>query len=112
MKISEIAAQLGYVITVMPNTDWDITHGYTSDLLSDVMGNAPDESILITIQGHKNTVAVASLIGMKAILLCNGRKADSSMCEAAKAESIAILETESSQFIASHAIASLLGIRT
>ena len=44
---------------VSEGDDLEIQNGYTSDLLSDVMGNAPEDSVLITIQAHKNTIAVA-----------------------------------------------------
>jgi len=88
----------------------DIVDGYTSDLLSDVMGNAPDRAVLITIQAHKNSVAVASLAGITAIVLCNGRKAPEEMIEAAINEEIAIFRTGDNQFTASWKIAELLQI--
>ena len=84
-------------------------HGYTSDLLSDVMGNAEEDSVLITIQGHKNTIAVASLIGMRAVVLCNSRSASDDMIEAAIKEGIAVFTTEANQFLASCRIGALLG---
>ncbi|MFO7849588.1 MAG: iron-sulfur binding hydrogenase [Spirochaetia bacterium] len=87
-----------------------ITAGYTSDLLSDVMGNAPDKSVLITIQAHKNTVAVASLAGITAIVLCNGRTIPDDMREAAENEGISLLGTEKDQFTASAVIARELEI--
>ena len=37
--------------------------GYSSDLLSDVMANAKADGVLVTVQAHKNAVAVASLVG-------------------------------------------------
>ena len=49
----------------------EILDAYTSDLLSDVMGNSPEDSVLITIQAHKNTVAVASLANINVLLICN-----------------------------------------
>jgi len=86
----------------------NILDGYTSDLLSDVMGNAPEGSVLITIQAHKNTVAVASLAGMSAILLCNSRPAPEEMIKAAKEEGIALFRCEENQFNASWKIHQLL----
>lgn len=42
--------------------------GYTSDLLSDVMAHIKEDDALITIQAHKNTIAVASLTGASAVI--------------------------------------------
>lgn len=108
MKISELETTLGYVCLQGDFEDGALESGYTSDLLSDVMGNAPDESVLITIQAHKNTVAVASLAGIRAIVLCNGRKAPDDMISAAAEEDIAIYTTKDNQFITSHKICSAL----
>mgnify|MGYP001054766007 CR=1 FL=1 len=108
-NIEEIRSTLGYDAFTIPEPSAVILDGYTSDLLSDVMGNASEESALITIQAHKNTVAVASLIGMKAIILCNGRTPSGDMIEAAERESIAILGTAENQFTVSYRLAQVLG---
>lgn len=109
MTLQEIGLKLGYKELVLPNATATISDGYTSDLLSDVMGNAPEDSVLITIQGHKNSVAVASLIGMPAIILCNNRSAPDDMQAAAAKEGIAIFTTTDNQFTVSYRIAKLLG---
>ncbi len=75
-----------------------ITGGYTSDLLSDVMANAKDGCILITIQAHNNTVAVASLAGAVGILICGGRSVPGDMIESARREGIALFRTAQNQF--------------
>jgi hypothetical protein len=110
MKCSELARQLGYTMISSNEDDPDITGGYTSDLLSDVMGNAPEGAVLITIQAHKNTVAVAGLAGIPAVLLCNGRSAPDDMKSAARSEKVALLSTGENQFTASYRIAALLGL--
>jgi hypothetical protein len=89
--------------------NWEINDAYCGDLLSDVMGNAPSESVLITIQAHKNTVAVASLAGIRALVICNNRSVPSDMLEAAKEEDISIFTTKDTQFEASCKIAKALG---
>lgn len=104
MKVSELAAKNHYQLVTRDFEDAEIENGYTSDLLSDVMGNAEDNSILITIQSHKNTVAVASLVKLSAILVCNDREIPQDMIEAAEKERVAILKTEENQFIASHRV--------
>ncbi|MBN2628615.1 MAG: iron-sulfur binding hydrogenase [Spirochaetales bacterium] len=108
MKISDLEKELGYAPLWEGYEDRDILDGYTSDLLSDVMGNAPDDSVLITIQAHKNTVAVATLAGINAIVLANNRPAPEEMIEAAQEEGIAVFRADENQFTASWKIHNIL----
>ena len=105
MNLNYLSRTLGYKVLQEPEHDAVVSQAYTSDLLSDVMGNAPEDSVLITVQGHKNTVAVASLAGMKAIILCNNRSAPDEMLDAAAQEGIAVYSTRDSQFTASYKVA-------
>ena len=108
MKISDLKDKLGYTPLWEEIPVGEIKAGYTSDLLSDVMGNAPDDSVLITIQAHKNTVAVASLAGINTIVLSNNRPAPDDMIKAAREEEIAIFRTNENQFTASWKIHELI----
>ncbi len=105
MSINEI---LSYEIVVGNSKNKRIEKAYTSDLLSDVMGNAEEGSILITVQAHKNTIAVASLVDIKAVILCNDRQAPADMIQAAEDENIAIFQTKDNQFDASWKIKGLM----
>jgi hypothetical protein len=98
MLVSELGRRLGLQAIQDSYEDRALSSGYTSDLLSDVMANARADCAFITIQAHKNSVAVASLVGVAAIILCNGREAPPDMVEAAKAEGIAVLGSRESQF--------------
>ena len=104
MKISEISNVIGYECVQSTFDDEDVAVGYTSDLMSDVMANAPESAVLITIQAHKNTVAVASLIDAVAIVVCNNRPIPEEMISSAKDEEIAVFKTSDNQFIASNKI--------
>ena len=79
MKISDIPGLISGTRLCGTTVNGEINGAYTSDLLSDVMANATEGNALITIQGHKNTVAVANLVGMPVIVLCNGRTAPEDM---------------------------------
>lgn len=109
MKISMLEKELGFKPVYSDFEDLDFKDGYTSDLLSDVMGNAPADSLFITIQAHKNTVAVASLAGISAILICGNRPIPEDMIAAAKEEEIPIFVTGDNQFAASCKVGKLLG---
>lgn len=108
MTLNDFTEKLKFKALSEYQGDKEVNDGYTSDLLSDVMGNAPDESVLITIQAHKNTVAVAILAGIEAIILCNGRTADEEMIKAAEDEDIAIFGSDKNQFQVSAMVNNLL----
>ncbi len=84
MKTDDIETKLGLEPAYSGYEINEIENGFTSDLLSDVMGNAPEESVLITIQAHKNTIACSSLAGITSIIICSGRAVPEDMIEAAK----------------------------
>ena len=101
MKIREIAAALNAEICQDEFEDIEVTAAYTSDLLSDVMAHAKSGGALITIQAHKNTVAVASLVNISLLVICNSRPLTEDTLEAAKDEGIAIIRTKEDQFTVS-----------
>ena len=88
--------------------DKQLAGAYTSDLLSDVMAHAHDSGALITIQAHKNTIAVATLVNVSLIIICNSRPIPDDMTEAAKDEGIALARTAENQFVVSGRLYSLL----
>lgn len=99
MTLKEVTEKLGWkVVTGNDLLDISITGGYCSDLLSDVMGNAQEGQVWLTIQVHKNIIAVAALKELSAILLVKGLNATEDAIEAAKEEGIAILQTEEAAF--------------
>jgi hypothetical protein len=101
MTIREAAEILGAEILQDEFVDTDLSGAYTSDLLSDVIANAKDGGALITIQAHKNTVAVATLVNIAVIIICNSRPIPDDMLAAARDEGIAIFVTKESQFTVS-----------
>lgn len=106
MTVTEIAEKLEGKI-IVPKDDAAISAAYTSDLLSDVMGHCGDESALITIQNHLNTIAVCTLVGIELIVVCHDRPIPDDMKAAAEREEIAVITTKLSQFAASVALAEL-----
>ena len=99
MKISEIIKQLNLsVIAGKEGVKNEVTGGYTSDLLSDVMGNIKDGNIWVTLQTHKNVMAIASLRDVSAVVLVKGLKPDTDMLEKANEEGIPVLGTDEETF--------------
>ncbi|GET19768.1 hypothetical protein JCM18694_00140 [Prolixibacter denitrificans] len=78
--------------------DSEVTGGYVSDLLSDVMGNATEGLAWITLQTHLNVMAIASLKDLSTVILVNGNKPEEDMLEKANEENIPVLGTKLSTF--------------
>lgn len=108
MKINELTFP-GLQLASPASGDVEITGGYTSDLLSDVMAHLKEGEVLITIQAHKNTIAVASLTGASAIILCHGRTASPETLDVAAKENIAVFVSSGSQYETTCALAKALG---
>jgi phosphoglycerate dehydrogenase-like enzyme len=97
VKISELT-NLGFNCLQDQFVDAELAGGYTSDLLSDVMANLKEGQALITLQAHKNTIAVASLSEAAAVIFCHGRTVAPDVIEAAASEGIALFTTPDNQF--------------
>jgi predicted transcriptional regulator len=72
----------------------EVTGGYMSDLLSDVLANSSDGNLWITLQRHQNIVAVASMKQLVGIVLVGGREPEEETVEKAEAENLPILVSE------------------
>jgi hypothetical protein len=107
MTLKEVAAACDGEIVVAVDETISITAAYASDLLSDVMGHAPEDSVLITVQNHVNTIAVCTLAEIRAILICHGRDIPDAMLAVARREGVALLRTPLDQF---HASCRLVGL--
>ncbi len=99
MKVKDIIDKLELkVLGGESGLDNEITGGYTSDLLSDVMGNINDGNLWITLQTHKNVMAVASLREASAVILVRNYQAEPDMLEKANEENIPVLSTDLGAF--------------
>ena len=99
MTVQEMAQTLGLTIfTGEEGLEKEIEGGYTSDLLSDVMGYADAGYVWITLQTHKNVMAVASLKELAAVILVKGFAPDEDTAELARQEQISILGTTEQAF--------------
>jgi predicted transcriptional regulator len=95
MKLQEIVKELNLKVRCADDSlDRQVSGGYASDLLSDVMANSEKDNVWITLQIHRNIVGVASLKELAAIIIVNGREAEEEALEKARQENIPILVTE------------------
>ena len=99
MKVPELVDKLGLkVLSGANGLDREIDGCYVSDLLSDVMGNAMEGNIWITLQTHKNVMAVASLKEMSCIILVKNLVPNDETIEQSNDEDLPILQTSLSTF--------------
>ena len=106
MTFEELTAKVNGTV-VVDNPGAEINYAYSGDLLSDVMGHCCNESVLVTIQNHLNAIAVCTLAGIEAIVICQGRPVPDDMKEAAEREGVGIVATSLSQFAAAVALSAL-----
>ena len=95
MTVSDLVNELGLKgFSGKEGLDREVTGGYVSDLLSDVMGKAAEGEAWVTLQTHQNVVAIASLKDLACIILVSGFEPDEDSVEHSEEEGIPILGTE------------------
>lgn len=99
MNVDELAQKLSLeILTDHEGLKREITGGYVSDMLSDVMANSSPGNIWITLQTHPNIVAVANLKELAGIIIVSNRDPDEETLKKAESEKIAVLKTSLSAF--------------
>lgn len=101
MTLDEIVQRLGLercTPELQSRETVDVTAGYVSDLLSDVLANAPAGGVLVTIQVHMNVVAVALHAELSAVVFASGRVPPDEVKARAAAEGIHLYTSAESAF--------------
>lgn len=111
MKLSKIINKCGLEKIVFCSDD-DIEAGYCGDLMSDVIANADSNSIWVTVQAHKNSIAVALIKDIKGIIFTNKVSIGEEVIKKAREENISIFHTVKNSFTISGEIYSLLEEKT
>jgi len=109
MKITDIIDKLDLsVVSGQGGLMNDVSGGYVSDLLSDVIGNAREGSVWITLQTHHNILAVASLKDIAAIIIVKGAMPEEETIKKSDEENIPVLSTDKDTFTISGQLYELL----
>lgn len=99
MKLKEIIEKLQtHVLTAQDKLDTDVSGGYTSDLLSDVIANSREGNIWITLQTHQNIIAVAKLKDLAGIIIVNNRQPDEETLKKAEKEKVPLMTAKETAF--------------
>lgn len=99
MKVSDLVEKLGLkIFSGKAGLENEISGGYASDLLSDVMGFANENQVWITLQTHQNVLAIASLKDLAAVVMVKGLQPDADTLKHSEEEGIPLLGTEMETF--------------
>jgi predicted transcriptional regulator len=99
MKLSEIVEKLQLDVKSGNDLlDRDVTGGYVSDMLSDVIAHSEKGNIWITLQTHLNIIPVASMKEISGIIIVNGRQPDQDALKKAEEEKVPVLGTDMKAF--------------
>jgi hypothetical protein len=110
MKLNEIIKKLNLkVLTAKDKLETEVSGGYTSDLLSDVMANSREGNLWVTLQTHLNIIAVAKLKDLAGIIIVNNRQPDQETTRKAEEEKVPLLATGSTAFKISGELFELIG---
>lgn len=94
MNVKELADKLGLEILSMPCAEKEIEGAYAGDLLSWVMGRAEENCVWATIMTNINVVAVASLVGVAATVICEDSEVPDDIIATANEKSVNLLRTK------------------
>jgi len=93
MTVSELQKKIG-LKALNQIHDKEVEGAYVSDMLSDVMAGAKPGNVWVTIQVHKNIVAVANLVDVSAVIISGGRVPQDDTLELASKAKITVFSTD------------------
>ena len=95
MQLAEIAEKLQLrVRSGQDRLNVEITRGYASDLMSDVLANTDTGDLWITLQTHQNIVAVSVMKSLAGVILVNSREPMEDTLEKAVAEGMPVMVSD------------------
>lgn len=98
MTVRESIEKLNLNILVEGDLQREITDCYIGDLLSWVMGRAPEDSAWLTVMGNINAIAVATLADVSCIILTENAALDDNAKAKAQAVGVTILQSEENSY--------------
>lgn len=99
MNVKELIDKLNLnVLTNSGDFNREVTDCYIGDLLSWVMGRAPEDSAWLTVMGNINSIAVATLADVSCIILVENASLDEDAKKKAEIHGVTILSTEENSY--------------
>ena len=94
MTVRSLTRAAGFQILALPDGDREIEGVYAGDLLSWVMGRAKEGQAFVTIMTNINVLAVASLLDLSCVILCEDAEVPESLIDSAAEKGINLLKTD------------------
>lgn len=94
MTVKDFIEKQNLKVLVEGELDREITGCYIGDLLSWVMGRAPEDSAWLTVMGNINSIAVATLADVSCIVLVENAALDDEAKAKAEMHGVTILSTD------------------
>ena len=98
MLLQDIVIQLSLDVLSGHELSTDVTCGYISDILSDVMAKTPKTALWITNQTHENILALVYFKGLSGIILPEGLTLEDSSLKKAREKNIPIFSSQQPAF--------------
>ena len=108
MTVNELAEKLNLEIITLAEGERAIEGAYAGDLLSWVMGRAKPDNCWVTIMTNINTLAVASLLDLSCVIICENSEISPDLTAAAQAKGINLLRTGMNEYETCVALGGLL----
>ena len=108
MTLNEVIAALALEVIHLEDGERRVEDGYCGDLLSWVMGRAAENSMWITIMSNLNTVAVAVMADVAAVVMAEGVEAEDDVIRRAEQQGVNLLRSNESAFVLAGRLYSLL----
>lgn len=98
MELQNLASELKLNSVCNGACPVEVTGGYVSDLMSDVLAKAKHGDVWVTNQKHVNVIAVASLLGLSGVIIAGGMAPDENALEKAIEEKVPLFLTDRTAF--------------
>lgn len=108
MTVKELAEKLNLKTLVEDDFEREVSDCYIGDLLSWVMGRAPEDSAWLTVMGNINSIAVATLADVSCIVLVENAALDADAKSKAEIHGVNILKSDENSYNLAVRIAELI----
>jgi hypothetical protein len=100
MKLKDIRHELGLrdLTPTIDSGEFDVSVGFASDLLSDVLAHAPKGALLVTVQAHLNVIAVAVHTELAGVVFASARVPEPAVVSRAIEENVPLMASDLSAF--------------
>ena len=88
MNVYKLAEALSLTPLATPDVDREVAGCYIGDLLSWVMGRAPQDAVWVTIMTNINTVAVATLTDVSMVIIAENAEIAPDVVEKAREKGV------------------------